>query len=147
MKSIIANNTVLQNMTANIKKAQKLRVDTVNALITDVLIEGKKHDTFTSRKAANKYVVQNLLEDVKTDAYTKRAVVIAGKIIVDGYKAKRELLTFAQLEQLLKFKVERVNALMTLEDDDYINAVKELIKSAKVERKVKVFSAKKAIKA
>jgi len=142
--SINTQNETLDNMTTNINKAQIIRKDTVQNIIRDVLDYATTHkDVFSTKKnAIATFIKQNLNSDV--DNYTKRALKVSKFLLVDGYKVKRELLSLAQIEQLLTFNKNTVNKLMSLEDELYIIEVKELIKSAKVEKTTKVFSARKA---
>jgi len=133
-------------MSDNIKKAKTIRANTVQSIIRDTLDYASDHkDIFSTKKnAISTFIKQYINSDV--DNYTKRALKIAKFILVDGYKIKKELLSLAQMEQLLTFNKNTVNKLMTLDDEIYILEVKELIKSAKIEKTTKVFSAKKASK-
>ena len=144
--NINTNNETLSNMSDNIKKAQTIRANTVQSIIRDTLDYASDHkDIFSTKKnAISTFIKQYINSDV--DNYTKRALKIAKFILVDGYKIKKELLSLAQMEQLLTFNKNTVNKLMTLDDEIYILEVKELIKSAKIEKTTKVFSAKKASK-
>ncbi len=145
--NINTNNETLANMSDNINKAKTIRANTVQSIIRDTLDYATDHkEIFSTKKnAISVFIKRELSADV--DNYTKRALKVAKFILVDGYKIKRELLTIAQMEQLLTFNKNVINSLMSVEDDElYIDAVKVLIKSAKVEKTTKVFSAKKASK-
>ena len=145
MNSINTNNETLNNMTENIKKAQDIRTNTVQSIIRDTLDYATTHkDVFSTKKNAIAVYIKQNLASGEVDNYTKRALKVAKLVLVDGYKIKRELLTIAQMEQLLSFNRNIVNSMMTINDDEYVDAVKELIKSAKIEKTTKVFSAKKA---
>ena len=145
MNSINTNNETLNNMTENIKKAQDIRTNTVQSIIRDTLDYATTHkDVFSTKKNAIAVYIKQNLASGEVDNYTKRALKVAKLVLVDGYKIKRELLTIAQMEQLLSFNKNIVNSMMTINDDEYVDAVKELIKSAKIEKTTKVFSAKKA---
>ena len=140
-------NTKLVDMTNNIKTAQTVRANNVRSVINETIAYGNDNkDLFTNKKNAIATFIKVNLTDKEVDTYTKRALKIAKLTLVDGYKAKFDLLTIAQTEQLFTFNKNEVAKLMKFEDDDYIVAVKELIKTAKVERKTKVFSAKLAKK-
>lgn len=144
--NINTNNETLANMSSNITKAQDIRKNTVQSIISDTIEYANDHkEIFSNKKnAIAVFIKQHLNSDV--DAYTKRALKVTKFILVDGYKVKRELLTLAQMEQLLTFNKNTVNKLMSLDEDVYILEAKELIKSAKIEKTTKVFSAKKAQK-
>jgi len=142
--TINTNNETLANMTDNITKAQTIRANTVQSIIRDTLDYANDHkEVFSTKKnAISVFIKQHLNSNV--DTYTKRALKVAKLILIDGYKVKRELLTLAQIENLLTFNKNTVNKLMQFDGDMYIDEVKELIKSAKIEKTTKVFSAKKA---
>lgn len=145
--NINTNNETLTNMTENISKANVIRKNTVQSIIRDTLDYASDHkDVFSTKKnAIATFIKTNLNGEV--DNYTKRALKVAKLILVDGYKVKRELLSLAQIEQLLTFNKNTVSAMMKIEDDDmYIENVKALIKSAKIEKTTKVFSASMAKK-
>jgi len=135
--NINTNNETLANMSDNINKAKVIRANTVQSIIRDTLDYANDHkDVFSTKKnAISVFIKQYLNSDV--DNYTKRALKVAKFILVDGYKVKRELLTIAQMEQLLTFNKNTINKLMSLDDESYITECKELIKSAKVEKKNK----------
>ena len=131
-------------MTNNIKVAQNVRANNVKTIIATVITFGTDNkDVFTTKKNAISTFIKLNLEDKTVDNYTKRALKVAKLTLVDGYKAKFNLLTLAQTEQLMTFNKNEVSKLMKFEDDDYINEVKALIKTAKIEKTTKVFSAKK----
>ena len=145
--NINTNNETLANMSDNINKAKVIRANTVQSIIRDTLDYANDHkEVFSTKKNAISTFIKNNLQGGEVDNYTKRALKVAKFILVDGFKIKRELLTIAQMEQLLTFNKNTVNQLMSLEDELYIIEVKELIKSAKIEKTTKVFSAKKASK-
>lgn len=81
--------------------------------------------------------------NLKLKDNTKRVLKISHKLI-NGYKIKKELLTIAQIEQVLTFPKSIVNDYISFEDEDYLDEIKDLIKSAKVEKTTKVFSPKVA---
>lgn len=96
----------------------------------------------TSEKSLIKTVQKKTELQLNND--TKRVLKISHKLI-NGYKVKKELLTLAQIEQLITFNKSIVNQYMSIkEDEEYIDSIKELIKNAKVERVTKVFSSKQA---
>jgi hypothetical protein len=139
-----ANETLLK-MTNNMAAAKAIRANTVNVVIDATLEYCKENkETFSTKKNAIADFIKRAMDDKSADNYTKRAVKVAKYILVDGHKMKKEELSLAQMEQLCHFKVNIVNALMELSGDDYLIAVKELIKLAKVETKATKFSAKKA---
>ncbi len=138
-------NEKLTSQATQITNAQTNRVSTVREVINLAIEYGSRDEnklTFGSKKnAIASYTKIVLSDDVKANSYFTRSLKIAKLILVDGYKAKLELLTIAQLEQLLSFNKNLVNKLMTIEDDEeYIEDVKALIKSAKVSKSTKVFS-------
>jgi len=147
MKNIQETNGTLVKMSANIKLAKEVRNASVKSAI-DLTIEFSQEnkEVFSTKKNAISTFIKSMLGDATVDAYTKRAVKVAKTILVDGYKMKKELLTISQMEQLAKFKKETVNELMDLEEEFYIDAVKELINSAKVIKNTKVFNGTKASK-
>jgi len=131
-------------MTNNVNNVKAIRIANVNEAISFIMDNYKASD-FTNKKNFVAYFMKNNLEiakDVKIDTYTKRAIKVASQIICGNYKMKKELLSLAQMEQLLAFDNALVNNLMNSED--YVISAKELINSAKVTKTTKVFSAKKA---
>ena len=141
MNTITTLNTKLTKATKSLEALNVTRAEMVQAVITEVLNYSKSDEIFTNRKTAMKHFIKTELTSKTVDAYTKRALKVASAILVDGYKVKRELLTLAQIEMLLKFSKNSINALMKLEEDDYIIGVKELIKSANIIKEASAFSA------
>jgi hypothetical protein len=142
MNTTLTNlNETLVNITNNIATAKELRNNAVSDVIATILnLASENSDLFTTKKTAiTVFCKQYINSDI--DNYTKRAVKVAKCILVDGYKVKKEVLTLSQIENLLTFNKNLVNKLMKIEDDeDYIQAVKDLINTAKVEKTTKVFS-------
>ena len=134
-------NTTFTKATNTITKIGEARQNTVKDVIKLCIEDAKanKHN-FTSKKTAIASYIKETLGDAKADNYYKRSLKVAKSILVDGYKLKTELLTLAQMEQLTAFNKNVVNALMSLDEDEYIEAVKDVIKSAKVTKSTKVFS-------
>lgn len=143
---ITTANETLVKMTNNQKLVKATRIEALNVVISECISFAKENSTvFTDgKKGAVKAFINNTLKDKAVDAYTKRAIKVAKFIVVDGYKIKKELLSLAQIEQLICFNKAQVNGLMKLEGDEYIAEVKELINTAKIEKTTKIFSAKKA---
>ena len=145
MNTFNTTNDTLKSASQTITKINIARItnvrDTIALCIQDA--NENKHN-FTSKKNAIAAYIKSIELDNNADNYFKRAVKIAKTILVDGYKFKIELLTVAQMEQLSAFNKNIVNALMDFEDDLYTDAVKSLIKSAKIEKGTKVFSRAKA---
>jgi len=139
-------NETLVKMTNNQALVKATRIDALNVVITECIKFGKENSTvFTDgKKGAVQSFINNTLKDGAVDNYTKRAIKVAKFIVIDGYKVKRELLTLAQIEQLICFNKAQVNGLMTYEGDEYILEAKELIDTAKITKTTKVFSPKKA---
>ena len=147
MKNLNLNkaNDTLTKMTNNMAAAKAIRANTVNVVIDATLDYCKENkETFSTKKNAIADFIKRAMDDKSADIYTKRAIKVAKCILVDGHKMKKEELSLAQMEQLCHFKANIVNALMDLSGDDYLIAVKELIKLAKVETKATKFSVKKA---
>lgn len=143
MKTLIETNETLSKMTANIKLAKGLRAEAVKVAINSTLEFCKENRTvFSNKKNAINVFIKTVLTDKNVDTYTKRAIKVAKCILSDGYKMRKELLTLVQMEQLCSFKVNIINELMQEDEADYIDAVKELINSAKKE--TKTFSKTKA---
>jgi len=139
--TINTNNETLANMSSNITKAQDIRKNTVQSIIRDTIEYANDHkDLFSSKKNAIAVFIKTHL-NADVDAYTKRALKVSKLILVDGYKVKRELLSLAQMEQLLTFNKNSVNQLMAHDGELYTDEVKALIKTAKIEKSTKVFSA------
>lgn len=142
--TILKTNESNLKMTNNAKALKEIRVANVNEAIS-FIIENYKESDFTNKKNFVAYFMKNNLniaKDVAIDNYTKRAVKVAAKIIVGNYKIKKEVLSLAQMEQLICFDNSIVNKLM--KSEDYIMEAKELIKLAKIEKTTKVFSKAKA---
>ena len=146
MTNLIKANETLTKMTANIKLAQDKRYERVQAVINETLSFYKANkEVFSTKKNAVSVFLKTVYADKAIDAYTKRAVKIAKAVLIDGYKIRKEVLSLAQMEQLTKFGIRTVNDLMAIDnDDEYCEAVKALIKCAKVEKVTRVFSASKA---
>ncbi len=137
-------NTKFTAQAQEILTAQTNRVTTIRETINLCIEYGNREDnklTFGSKKnAISSYTKTVLTDDVKANTYFTRSLKIAKLHLVDGYKAKFELLTIAQFEQLFSFNKNKVSELMSYEDDLYIDEVKALIKSAKVAKSTKIFS-------
>jgi len=144
-KITTANDTLIK-MTNNQKLVKATRVEALNIVISECIAFGKENSTvFTDgKKGAVTAFINNTLKDKAVDGYTKRAIKVAKFIVVDGYKIKKELLSLAQIEQLICFNKAQVNGLMKFEGDEYITEAKELINTAKIEKTTKIFSSKKA---
>ena len=145
MDNIIFNaNQTLTKATDTITKINGARLEKIQEIITETLQAAKENKAQfnTKKNAIAAYLKEALGNDVKPDNYTKRAVAVAKLILIDGYKIKTDLLTLSQIEQLCSFKKEVVNGIIDLEDEAYIEQVKELIKLAKVEKTTKIFSKK-----
>ena len=145
MKNIAHYNQNFTKATINAKKVNEVRLENVNEAINFIMDNYKSSD-FTNKKNFVSYFINNTLnidsKETQIDAYTKRVIKVAKALICDGYKIKKELLTIAQMENLIAFNSQKVNNLMKA--DDYLMAVKELKETAKVEKKVKIFSKAKA---
>lgn len=124
-------NEKLLVVTSNAQKVKIVRATIVNDIITLVINEAKnEHLTFSNKRLAQKWIILQLLNDekIEADTFTKRALTLSKKILVDGYTIKKELLPLAMAEALCNATKPNVNALMSLEDnDDYLNACKNLI--------------------
>jgi len=147
MKKFTTINNTLNKASDTITKINVARLEGVRDIINGAIDYSKQHaDSFTSKKGAKAHFLNTVLGDdaSKADKYFKRAVGIAYAIEVDGYKLKIELLSVAQMEQVTAFNKNIVNALMALEGDEYIDAVKALINTAKVVKGAKVFNRTKA---
>ena len=142
MSNLIKSNSTLINATETITLINTARIGNVRDIVNGAINEGKEgRNEFTSKKnAIAKYIENELGKSAKVDNFTKRALKIAKLILVDGYKIKLELLTLAQMEQLTAFSKNNVKALMTLDDEIYVDAVKELIKTAKIAKNTNIFS-------
>lgn len=145
METLIKANETLNKMSANIKLANDIRKETVQDVINSTLEAVKSSEiNFSTKKNAISHFLKIALDDKKADTYTIRATKVAKVLLVDGYKIKKELLSLAQMEQILCFKKSTVIDLMKLDDADYVEAVKELINSAKIQKGAKVFNKSKA---
>lgn len=144
MFNLSTHNETLTNMTANIAKANTVRANTVQSVIRDTIAFATENkDVFTNKKTAVSIFLKQYA-DGDIDNFTKRAVKVTKSHLVDGYKIRFDLLSIAQMEKLIAFNKNLVNKLYSFEGDEYIQEVKELIKSANIEKTTKVFSAKKA---
>jgi hypothetical protein len=119
-------------------------IDTLKQLF-DSVSEIKKLDEKSLVKVIQyKVATAEGIEDFKLNNDTKRILKISHKLI-SGYKVKKELLSIAQIEQLITFNKETVNSIMNIQDDEsYLDAVKEIIKTAKINTSTQVFSVKLA---
>ena len=125
-------NSKLVDMTSNINKAKEIRVSTVRTVVSDIISYATEHkDLFVNKKTAIALFIKQNIESGEVDNYTKRALKVAKLHLVDNYKVKFDLLTLAQTEKVMTFNKNTINALMKLEDDEYIIACKELIKLAR----------------
>ncbi len=135
------------NLTAKIKLAGVQRQSNVRDiinLISNLYNENKA--LFPSKKTGKSILINQLLgntnltkdEKIEVDSYTRRALNVAYKIEIEGYKVKSELLSIAQMEQITQFSKNTCNKLMT--SDTYLEDVKSTIKTAKKESTTKVFS-------
>ena len=142
MKTLIEANKNLNKATAVITTAKLNRATAVNDTMDAIFdIYNDKKELFANRRTAMRLIIQELLNVKTIDPYTKRAIKVARIVLVEGYKMKKELLSLAQLEALSCFDKTVVNKLMKTEDDeDYVEACKELIKTAYVEATAKTFS-------
>ena len=130
METIKAINTKLVAMTANANKIKDVRSTLVNDIIALVINEAKnEHVNFANKRLAQKWIIIQLLNDEKLeqDTFTKRALALAKKVLVDGYVIKKELLALSVAESLCNASKGNVNALLELDDDDYCESVKTLI--------------------
>lgn len=142
-ETITKANEDLTKARANAKLVISKRNNAVQTIITQIIEDSKAYKDTLSGKNAVAQTIKDL-ELVDVDAHTKRALNVAKAILVDGKKIKKELLTLSQMEQLLCFNQAQINALMNIDDAEYLDAVKDLINTAKVEKTVKVFSKTKA---
>lgn len=119
-------------------------IDTLKSLFDNVSEIKALNEKALIRTVNKKVQEKTGDEDFTLNVDAKRVLKIAHKLI-NGYKVKKELLSVAQIEQIVQFDKVHVNKLMKIKDDaSYVDAVADLIKSARVERKTNVFSAKKA---
>lgn len=119
MKTLAELNIVLNKMTANKALVDSTRSNIVNDIIKLIINEAKGH-TFTNKRVAQKWIIEELLSDdnKNLDNYSKRALKVSKAILVDGYKIKKEALTIAQAEQLIKCPKAVVNKLMALNHEE-----------------------------
>lgn len=142
-ETITTANETLVKARENATKVITKRNSAVQTIVTQIIADSKAYKNTLSSKNAVAEAVKDL-ELTEVDAHTKRALKVAKAILVDGKKIKKELLTLSQMEQLLCFNIAQVNELMDYEDEEYVDMVKDLIDTAKVERIVRVFSKSKA---
>lgn len=148
MQNLTELNIKLNKMTANKKLVDSTRATIVNDIIALIIEEAKEgHYTFTNKRMAQKWIIVQLLDDENKnlDAYTKRAIGVAKKLLVDGYQIKKEALTLAQAENLLKADKKHVNGLMKHDAEDadedgeteYSREAKALIKATQTTEALK----------
>lgn len=84
------------------------------------------------------------IKGMKLDAKTKEAFKIASYIVINNVKLRFNILTFAEMSKAITFQPEIINKIGSdnKDDADYINALKELFKKARVEYTGKRFSPK-----
>jgi len=142
MESIIKANEMLVKCTTNQKEVNKKRFESVQAIISHIISEYKASDFVASAKQnAISHFTKKILDDRECDSYTKRAAKIAYIILSNDYKMRKEFLSISQMEKLVEFKVEEVNNLFRYETkEEYLVAIKTLIKEAGVPKMVKIFS-------
>lgn len=145
MKTLAELNITLNKMTSNKALIDTTRANIVNDIIVLVIDEAKGH-SFTNKRVAQKWIIEELLSDdnKNLDNYAKRALKIARAILVDGYKIKKEALTIAQAEALIKCDKAVVNSLMVKEDEEYTEEAKIVIAESE---EVKALKALKELKA
>jgi hypothetical protein len=143
MKTVLnALNDKLLTMTANAQKIKDVRATVINEIIALIISEAKaSHISFANKRLAQKWVLTKLLADEKinSDPFTKRAVTLAKKLLVDGYVIRKELLTLSQAENLCSVQKSTVNSLMDIdvkedEGEEYLSEVKEVITNYKHDR-------------
>lgn len=135
--AFVTLNSNLSTATSNIIKANIARQSNVKDILglCQNLAKDNK-SSFGSNKLAKSHYINSLLNiskenKVNVDKYTRRAITIAYKIIVEGYKVKKEFLTLSQMEQITSFSVNTCNSHMTF-DATYLDEVKATIKTAQV---------------
>ena len=111
-------NITLNKMSANKRLVDTTRATVVNEIIALIISEAKEH-SFKNKRVAQKWIIVELLSDdnKNLDNYTKRALKVAKALLVDGYKIKKEALTTAQAENLIKSSKAIVNNLMKLDSE------------------------------
>lgn len=134
MTNLINKNETLNKITNVLAKAKDDRASIVNEVITLIIEEGKNQaEYFTTKKQAQKYIIEYMLEDINKDevnGYTKRALYVAKAILIDGVKIKKEFLSLAQAEKLVRCDKALVNRAMSIEsEEDYIYEAKTIIKA------------------
>jgi len=147
MKTLLEVNNGLNKARTNSIKVKEVRATSVQDAVEAIfaLYHDKKELFSGNRKMLMKLIIADQLANVNVDDYTKRAIRVANKLLIDGYKVRKELLTLSQIENLMQFDKGLVNVLMNTEDDEiYVTEVIELIKTATVETVTKAFSAKLA---
>ena len=119
MKTLHELNITLNKMTTNKSLVDTTRATIVNEIIALIINEAKGH-SFTNKRVAQKWIIEELLSDdnKNLDNYTKRALKVSKAILVDGYKIKKEALTIAQAENLVKCDKTMVNKLMKLDSEN-----------------------------
>ena len=118
MKTLTELNVTLNKMSTNKRLVDTTRATIVNEIIALIIEEAKGHE-FTNKRVAQKWIIEELLSDdnKNLDNYTKRALKVSKAILVDGYKIKKEALTIAQAENLIKSDKVEVNALMKYDSE------------------------------
>lgn len=138
----------LNELNGNIAKAKEVKsqcVLSINNNMQDVIAflidEGKNDQSLAmlSGKNRNKAIcLAYLASDSVMVPEVKRSIKVAYAIF-DGYKLRKELLSISKMEQLISLDKSEVNELMNCDTELYLDAVKDLINSKKVEKSVKVF--------
>lgn len=134
MTTLINKNETLNKITAVLTKAKDDRASIVNEVIALIIEEGKNHvEYFETKRKAQKYVIEYMLEGMNNDevnGYTKRALYVAKAVLIDGMTIKKEFLSLAQAEKLVRCEKALVNKLMKIEtEEEYIEEAKIIIKA------------------
>ena len=104
----------------------------------------KSYGEFTREETITKTLtrVKKSIKDnhgLKIDNSINQALKIATYSVVNKVHFKKELLTIGQMYNLTAFSPDKLRPLSKLQDAAYIESVKALINTAKVEGKTKVF--------
>ena len=145
MTTITTQNERLNKIANVLNKAKSDRADIINDVITVVINEAKDYkEMFSTKRLAQKWIVENMLEDAKANDvnnYIKRALYVAKAILVDGYIIKKEWLTIAQAEKLVRCDKAQVKKAMKYNDEEtYCEECKSIIKTREIEKAFETLS-------
>lgn len=138
MTTLTTQNETLNKIANVLAKAKDDRASIINDVIAIVIAESKDFKSqFKTKRLAQKWIVENMLENAKSNEvnnYIKRALYVAKAVLVEGYIIRKEWLTIAQAEKLVRCDKNAVNKAMSYDDEEvYTDETKDIIKNREID--------------